>query len=131
MSLALSNAVRYFRNALVRANYTNMSAGIYMNTECLEKFFRNLLLGEQNALRNRHCHIRARNLPVNDRNLSVNKTERAVLELLLENNRYTYDEIAAKIDRNELDNPLDRKSVLMYNSIKSVAAVYVGRLVHK
>lgn len=82
----------YFRNALVRANYTNMSAGIYMNTEYLEKFFRNLLLGEQNALRNRHCHIRARNLP-------VNKTERAVLELLLENSRYTYDELAAKIGR--------------------------------
>lgn len=98
-------------------------------------FFRNLLLGEQNALRNRHCHIRARNLPVNNRNLpanlSVNKTERAVLELLLENSRYTYDELAAKIGRNELDDPLDRKSVLMYNSIKSVAAVYVGRLVHK
>ena len=93
----------YFRNALVRANYTNMSAGIYMNTECLEKFCRNLLLGEQNALRNRHCHIRARNLPVNDRNLpanlSVNKTKKAVLELLLENNRYTYDELAAKIGR--------------------------------
>lgn len=36
----------YFRNALVRANYTNMNNGIYMNTEYLEKFFRNLLLGE-------------------------------------------------------------------------------------
>ncbi|MBS7310582.1 MAG: Fic family protein [Treponema sp.] len=31
----------YFRNALVRANYTNMNKGIYMNTEYLEKFFRN------------------------------------------------------------------------------------------
>lgn len=48
----------YFRNALVRANYTNMNAGIYMNTECLEKFFRNLLLGEHNELKNRYCHIK-------------------------------------------------------------------------
>lgn len=48
----------YFRNALVRANYTNMNAGIYMNTEYLERFFRNLLLGEHNELKNRYCHIR-------------------------------------------------------------------------
>ena len=49
---------RYFRNALVRANYTNMQKGIYMNTEYLERFFRNLLLGEHNELKNRYCHIR-------------------------------------------------------------------------
>ena len=47
----------YFRNALVRANYTNVNKGIYMNTEYLEKFFRNLLLGETNELKNRYCHI--------------------------------------------------------------------------
>ena len=29
-----------------------------MNTEYLEKFFRNLLLGESNELRNRYCHIK-------------------------------------------------------------------------
>ena len=48
----------YFRNALVRANYTNMNKGIYMNTEYLEKFFRNLLLRESNELKNRYCHIK-------------------------------------------------------------------------
>lgn len=48
----------YFRNSLVRANYTNMTKGIYMNTEYLEKFFRNLLLGESNKLKNRYVHIR-------------------------------------------------------------------------
>ncbi|MBO6176227.1 MAG: Fic family protein [Treponema sp.] len=48
----------YFRNALVRANYTNINKGIYMNTEYLEKFFRNLLLGESNELKNRYCHIK-------------------------------------------------------------------------
>ena len=48
----------YFRNALVRANYTNMNKGIYMNTEYLERFFRNLLLGEKNELKNRYCHIK-------------------------------------------------------------------------
>ena len=29
-----------------------------MNTEYLEKFFRNLLLGESNELKNRYCHIK-------------------------------------------------------------------------
>lgn len=47
----------YFRNALVRANYTNMQKGIYMNTEYLEKFFRNILLDENNELKNRNTHI--------------------------------------------------------------------------
>ncbi len=47
----------YFRNALVRANYTNMQKGIYMNTEYLEKFFRNIMLGENNELKNRYTHI--------------------------------------------------------------------------
>ena len=48
----------YFRNALVRANYTNMNKSICMNTEYLEKFFRNLLLGESNELKNQYCHIK-------------------------------------------------------------------------
>jgi len=43
----------YFRNALVRANYTNVPKGIGETTEYLEKFFRNLLLGEANVLQSR------------------------------------------------------------------------------
>ena len=48
----------YFRNALVRANYTNIKKRIYMNTNFLEKFFENLLLGKNNELKNRYTHIR-------------------------------------------------------------------------
>ena len=47
----------YFRNALVRANYTNLQKGIYETTEYLELFLRNLLLNEQNDLQNRNLHI--------------------------------------------------------------------------
>ena len=43
----------YFRNALVRANYTNIPKGIEETTEYLERFFRNLLLGEENKLQSR------------------------------------------------------------------------------
>ena len=47
----------YFRNALVRANYTNLQKGIHETTEYLEVFLRNLLLNEQNELQNRNLHI--------------------------------------------------------------------------
>ena len=47
----------YFRNALVRANYTNLQKGIHETTEYLEAFLRNLLLNEKNELRNRKLHI--------------------------------------------------------------------------
>ncbi len=47
----------YFRNALVRANYTNLQKGIHETTEYLEAFLRNLLLNEKNELHNRKLHI--------------------------------------------------------------------------
>lgn len=47
----------YFRNALVRANYTNLRKGIYETTEYLEGFLRNLLLDEENELHNRNLHV--------------------------------------------------------------------------
>ena len=49
----------YFRNALVRANYQNVQKGIMRNSEYLERFFRNLLLGETNDLRNRYMLVNA------------------------------------------------------------------------
>ena len=47
----------YFRNALVRANYTDLQKGIHETTEYLEVFLRNLLLNEKNELHNRNMHI--------------------------------------------------------------------------
>ena len=47
----------YFRNALVRANYTNLQKGIRETTEYLEVFLRNLLLNEKNELHNENLHI--------------------------------------------------------------------------
>lgn len=47
----------YFRNALVRANYRNVAKGIEYEPVFLERFFRNLLLGEDNALKNRYMMI--------------------------------------------------------------------------
>ena len=50
----------YFRNALVRANYTNLQKDIHETTEYLEAFLRNLLLNEKNELHNRNLHISGR-----------------------------------------------------------------------
>ena len=47
----------YFRNALVRANYRNVAKGVDYEPVFLEHFFRNLLLGEDNTLKNRYMII--------------------------------------------------------------------------
>ena len=47
----------YFRNALVRANYNSLTKGITATTEYIERFFRNLLLGEENELKNRYLLV--------------------------------------------------------------------------
>lgn len=48
----------YFRNALVRANYRNVRKGIQPHPTLLVRFFRNILLGEKNELKNRYCHVK-------------------------------------------------------------------------
>ena len=47
----------YFRNALVRANYRNVTKGVNYEQVFLVRFFRNLLLGENNLLKNRYMII--------------------------------------------------------------------------
>ena len=92
----------YFRNALVRANYTNLNKGIYMNTEYLEKFFRNLLLGESNELKNRYCHIKYNEQTVNEvtQKVTVNVTvkftanQKKILEEIKKNPFVTQEELA-------------------------------------
>ena len=42
----------YFRNALVRDNYRNLVKKVYHEPVFLQRFFRNLLLGENNILKN-------------------------------------------------------------------------------
>ena len=47
----------YFRNALVRANYTNYSKGIRETNKYLIMFFENLLLNKNNKLNNDELKI--------------------------------------------------------------------------
>lgn len=96
----------YFRNALVRANYTNMQKGIYMNTEYLEKFFRNILLGENNELKKRYTHIDydeyikkfGENKKSSEKKFGDNqKSSEIILELLKENPKLSAKKLSEQI----------------------------------
>ncbi len=98
----------YFRNALVRANYNNMPKGVFATTQYLEAFFRNLILGEQNELKNRYLHVSAEiqsaevNVPkCNIRTLNCTLEELALLNFIKEKPNATQKEIAAHIGKSE------------------------------
>ena len=81
----------YFRNALVRANYTNIFKGIYEDRSFLVKFLRNLLLNEHNPLENKYLHISF---------ASVNKNEtreEVVKKLMKANPKIKTGEIASEL----------------------------------
>ncbi len=97
----------YFRNALVRANYTNLKKGVYETTEYLELFLRNLLLGEENSLKNRDMHINNSlsspkcNEKTDSCTLDCTLDERAVLNLLKTDGKMTQKQIAESIKKSE------------------------------
>ena len=95
----------YFRNALVRANYTNLKKGVHETTEYLELFLRNLLLAENNPLKNRDMHISGElsspKCKGQNENCTLNCTlnEMAVLNLLKIDGNLTQKEIAENIKK--------------------------------
>ena len=105
----------YFRNALVRANYNDLTKGVYATTEFLEKFFRNLILNEQNELKNRNLQIdeiekeaiqSAKQTDMDipkckNRTLDCTLEEIAVLNYLKEKPNATQKEIAQHIGKSE------------------------------
>ncbi|MBQ9953736.1 MAG: Fic family protein [Clostridia bacterium] len=97
----------YFRNALVRANYTNLKKGVHETTEFLERFLKNLLLGENNPLRNRDLHISGSiaSPKCNERDeictLDCTLDELAVLNLLKADGKRTQKKIAECIKKSE------------------------------
>lgn len=111
----------YFRNALVRANYSNLQKGIAETTIYLERFFRSMLLGEEHSFRNRELHIDwkkaeisdyvqsakdmvqsanfALNLPSKCKNCTLE--EIAILRVVLSNPTATQKQMAAEIGKSE------------------------------
>lgn len=91
----------YFRNALVRANYNNIQKGVHETTEFLELFLRNLILDENNELKNRNMHISGTSEAPKCQNDSQNVTldETVVLNLIRNEPQTTQDKIALSIGK--------------------------------
>lgn len=85
----------YFRNALVRANYTNLQKDIHETTEYLEIFLRNLLLNEKNALHNRNLHI---NRLLNEEKVDIGNTK-----VDIENTKVDIDAEKVDIEAEKVD----------------------------
>jgi len=95
----------YFRNALVRANYNNLKLGIHATQKYLNRFFANLLLGENNELKNRDLLVTgATNDLVNDTvndTVKITVTQQKVLNILKENSDLTVLQITELIGVSE------------------------------
>ena len=96
----------YFRNALVRASYFNRVKGIVPDMSYLVKFLRNLVLGEQNELKNRYLHIGYQSETEQDSKsnyctLNCTLEELAILRFLKENPKATQTMMAELIHRSE------------------------------
>lgn len=94
----------YFRNALVRANYSNSAKGIYMDTSYLEALFRNIMLDENNDLKNRYTHIRyseqiqkSSEKKFGEKQKSSEKTSKIILSLLKENPKLSAKKLSESI----------------------------------
>lgn len=87
----------YFRNALVRANYEDLSNGIYRTEKFLVRFLSNLILKGNYSLKNREMHILADtvNDTVNDTVKSKNDT---VFSLIKQDNNITANEISERLN---------------------------------
>lgn len=81
----------YFRNSLVRANYTNLQKGIHEDRKYLIKFLKNLLLNENNRLENKELHV----VPLSS---GLNETKEArLLRFLKDNPTMRTDELAIQL----------------------------------
>lgn len=97
----------YFRNALVRANYNNYPKRISATDEYLVLFFRNLILGENNELRNRNLLIQSIQSDSNifpkgqNDTLNLSLEEVAIVKLLKKNKFAKQSDLALSINKSE------------------------------
>jgi fido (protein-threonine AMPylation protein)/ribosomal protein S25 len=87
----------YFRNALVRANYEDLSKGIHKTEIFLIRFLSNLLLGQNHSLKNRDMHVQfvdTVNVEIDTVNDTVNDT---VFNLIKQNTTITSTEISRQL----------------------------------
>ena len=94
----------YFRNALVRANYQDLTKGIYKTEKYIIRFLSNLLLNQNHSLKNREMHIHYVK-PINDTVKAQKETVKSeidtvnetVFDLIKQNNKITATEICVRL----------------------------------
>ena len=94
----------YFRNALVRANYHNLSKGITATDQYLVRFFRNLIFGEESTLSNREMHVSVQSITPDVSKsqfdtLNCSLEELAVLKAVGENPHITQEALKTTIGK--------------------------------
>lgn len=91
-----SNHSWYFRNALVRANYEDLSKRIYRTEKFLIRFLSNLLLKGNYSLKNREMHVLFDT--VNDTVKSqIDTVNDTVFSMIKQNNKITANEISERL----------------------------------
>ncbi len=83
---------RFFRDALVRANYANIRKGIYEDRDPLDAFFSDLMLGTRHDFHSRNLHIYADNAKLETKNIDT-----SIMEMMKKNRHITRQEIAATL----------------------------------
>lgn len=125
----------YFRNALVRANYSNIQAGIYSTNKFLEMFFSNLLMGTDYELKNRYLHldyvvdtqsVSPKVSKCQNDTLDCTLEERAVLQLIVENNEIKQSEIVKRTGKSLSTVKRIMKSLQKRNQIRRVGGKRYG-----
>lgn len=96
----------YFRNALVRANYSDFPNKVYKTSEFLVLFFKNLLAGGTAELHNRQLLINAQSVISNFQKcenctFEMTLTELAVLRAIVSKSNITQRELANIVGKSE------------------------------
>ena len=120
----------YFRNALVRANYTDLQRGIHETTEYLEIFLRNLLLDEKHELHNRYLHISGlldeQKVDIESGKVDIQNKKVDIERILLRNggsfSAKTIAHIRRLFERYGLDGIFGRSAVMELLGLKSSGA---------
>lgn len=131
----------YFRNALVRANYTDLKNDIHETTVYLERFIRNLLLGESNELKNRYLHI-AHLFDENadkkagisagiNAGIKMSEKQQKIISMLKENPYCTIREISDKLEVNHSTVERNIKKLRENGIIERVGARKDGKWIVK
>lgn len=130
----------YFRNALVRANYTNLQKGIHETTEYLEVFLRNLLLNEKNDLHNRDMHIsgflNAKKVDIESEKVDIQNKKVDIESILLEKGKdlsvKTANHVRRLFEKFGYDEVFGRSAVMKVIDLKqSGASKLLSNLVQK